>query len=361
MRKAPVFLLVMGLLLALAVCQCVLPARVMSEMENRMLTQAPALSFASFYDGSFSEKLESFAADQLPMRDGFVSVYSAMQAALGRRTVGDAILGEEGMLFDRSERWNVRNVRLNAAALTELARRTGKQAYLLAVPSAAAVYPEKMPANAPVADEEALLSAAGEETTLLPLLPAMLAGREASLYYATDHHWTVAGARIGYETVCDALTLQPEPKKPAVSMQGFYGSFYARYPLPWVEADTFSYVPYEGIRLLVNGEEMAGLLDPEVLAGRDKYAALLHGNHACIELINDGAPDGTLLVIKDSYANALLPALAMHYRRIVAVDPRYFAGDIIELVNDYEGEAILCVYGMNTLASGRTIALLEGL
>lgn len=351
----------MVLLAALAVCQCVLPVRHMSKMENRVLSTAPGFSVASFVDGSYSEGLEDFAADQLPLRDGFVALYSSMQAALGRRMSGDAIVGRDGMLFDRSDKWSERNVRLNAAALTELAALTGRRVQLLAVPSAAAVYPEKVPAHAPLADEPALLAAAAGETGLIPLLPRLQEAGGVPLYYATDHHWTVEGARIGYEAVCQALNLAPGARKPAVSVPGFYGSFYARYPLPWLQPDTFSYLPYDGIRLLVNGEEKEHLIDADVLAGRDKYAALLYGNHGLVELINEAAPEGELLVIKDSYANALLPALAMHYRRVVAVDPRYFAGDVIELAKTCEGEEILCVYGMNTLASGRTIALLEGL
>ena len=360
MRKAPLFLLVMTLLLALALCQCLLPARQVSEMENRVLAQSPQLSFRAFLEGSLGDSVEDFAADQLPLRDGFVAAYSTMQYGLGRRAVGDAILGE-GMLFDQSAIWSERNVRLNAAALNDLATLTGKGVCLMAVPSASAVYPEKLPAHAPVADEAALLAVAEKETKLLPLLTALQKAKDAPLYYTTDHHWTVDGAQIGYEVACDALGLSPVEMGERAVYPGFYGSFYARYPLPWVKADTFAWVPVEGLRLTINGEEYATLLDADVLAGRDKYAALLHGNHALVELNNDAAPEGTLLVIKDSYANALLPLLAQHYRRTIAVDPRYFAGNIVELVNTYEGEMILCVYGMNTLSTGRTIALLEGL
>ena len=352
----------MGLLICLAVSQCILPDQDMSRMENRMLAQKPFFSMAGYWDGSYSEALEAFASDQLPLRDGFVSLYTAAQWMLGRRTIGDAILGK-GMLFDRSEKWSVRNAGLNASALEELAQRTGTQAFLLAVPSSAAVYPHKLPASAPVADEEALLAAAAGQTHLIPLLASLREAADgALLYYATDHHWTAAGAYIGYMNTCTALGIEPEAQRPSTAVQGFFGSFYARFPLPWLSADSLSYPPCDGIRLLINGEEKTGLLDPEAFAGRDKYAALLYGNHASLELINDAAPDRTLLVIKDSYANALLPLLSTHYRRIVAVDPRYFSENIVEFVNEYyEGETILCVYGLNTLSSGRTIALLEGL
>jgi len=360
LRKAPLFLLVMTMLLALALCQCLLPARRVSEMENRLLAQSPHISFRAFLEGSLADNVEDFAADQLPLRDGFVAVYSTMQYSLGRRAVGDAILGE-GMLFDQSAVWSERNVRLNAAALNDLATLTGKDVCLMAVPSAAMIYPEKLPAHAPVADEAALLAVAEKETRLLPLLTALQKAKDAPLYYTTDHHWTVDGAQIGYAVACDALGLSPVKMGEREVYPGFYGSFYVRYPLPWVKSDTFAWMPVEGLQLTINGEEYATLLDTDVLAGRDKYAALLHGNHALVELNNDAAPEGTLLVIKDSYANALLPLLAQHYRRVVAVDPRYFAGNIVELVNTYEGEMILCVYGMNTLSTGRTIALLEGL
>jgi len=350
----------MTMLLALALCQCLLPARRVSEMENRLLAQSPHISFRAFLEGSLADNVEDFAADQLPLRDGFVAVYSTMQYSLGRRAVGDAILGE-GMLFDQSAVWSERNVRLNAAALNDLATLTGKDVCLMAVPSAAMIYPEKLPAHAPVADEAALLAVAEKETRLLPLLTALQKAKDAPLYYTTDHHWTVDGAQIGYAVACDALGLSPVKMGEREVYPGFYGSFYVRYPLPWVKSDTFAWMPVEGLQLTINGEEYATLLDTDVLAGRDKYAALLHGNHALVELNNDAAPEGTLLVIKDSYANALLPLLAQHYRRVVAVDPRYFAGNIVELVNTYEGEMILCVYGMNTLSTGRTIALLEGL
>lgn len=361
MRKAPSFLLIMGLLVMLAIGQLALPPRETSEMENRILTQAPSFLPSAFLDGSYAEKLELFAADQLPLRDHFMALYSAMQGMLGRRAVGDALWGD-GMLFDYSAKWNLRNVRLNASALANLAESAGRPVYLLAVPSAAAVYPNQLPAHAPVADEEAFLSAASEETTLLPLLPALRdAGQDVACFYTTDHHWTAAGAQIGYETICDTLGLAAQTPDTIQTHSGFYGSYYARYPLPWATADNFSCALPNGLRLIVNGEEKPSLLDPEVLASRDKYAALLYGNHACIELLNDQTEGGELLVIKDSYANAILPLLAQHYQRIVAVDPRYYAGNIIELINDYDGEAILCVYGLNTLATGRTIALLEGL
>ena len=299
----------------------------------------------------------------MPLRAQFVSLYTAVEAVTGHRNVENVILGKGGFLLERSVGWNDRNVRLNTEALSELSRATGKKALLLAVPTAAAVYPEAVPAFSPVADEEETLSLASENVNVIPLLIPMRNAKQENhlLYYRTDHHWTAYGARIGYQRVCEALGLKPGDDWPLVFKPGFLGSFYARCPLPWQTSDVFSYPETEGLRLIVDGREMDGLVDREVLTQRDWYASLLYGNHGMIEIINEKATDGELFVLKDSYANALLPDLARHYHRIQAVDPRYFAGDIVETIHQNEGDVILCVYGIASLASGRTLALLDGL
>ncbi len=361
MKKAPLLWLVMALLIGLAVCQLALPGREKSEMENRLLASFPTFTAQKALDGSFSSELETFAADQLPLRDQFVSLYSTMQYALGRRAVEDAILGKDGMMFDQSQYSTLRNVQRNTQALQSLAEQTGKETLLLAVPSAAAIYPENLPAHAPVADEKMLLQSAVENISTLPLYEALVQQKSVPQFYATDHHWTAEGAYTGYRVVCERLHLSTLPMPERASHSGFYGSFYARYPLPWQKSDVFSYPLMPDLRLIINGEEKQGYVDEDALQGRDKYASLFYGNHGRMELVNPEVPSGELLVIKDSYANALLPLLSQHYHRIIVIDPRYYPENIVELTNTYQGDAVLCVYGMSNLSTGRTIALMEGL
>lgn len=362
MRKAPLFCAVMALLLILLAFQLLLPPRETSALENRVLAQRPHFSLSALTDSHWSDSFEAFAADQMPARDVFVSIYTGMRALAGHRLTNDVISGAEGRLFDRGDGWSGRSVRQNAAALADLQAQTGVPVYLLAVPSAAAVYPEALPRWAPGADEGALLGIAEEEIQVIPLLSALEAAKgEGPLYYLTDHHWTARGARVGYLSVCAALGLAPAQEWPLQTLPGFHGSFFARCPVPWQKADAFSYPETAGIRLIAEGREKDGLVDREQLKGRDWYASLLYGNHGMMELINEKEGEGTLFVIKDSYANALLPALARHYHRIVAVDARYFSGNIVDAVKESKGDKVLCINGVSSLASGRTLALLEGL
>ena len=101
---------------------------------------------------------------------------------------------------------------------------------------------------------------------------------------------------------------------------------------------------------------MDGLWDADALGARDKYAALLYGNPARATLTGETGT-GTLLVLKDSYANALLPAVATHFARTEVVDLRYFNGDLAEIAKETEVEKVLCIYGMNTFLTDRSLAL----
>ena len=198
MKKSPLFAAAMALLLLLLAGQWLLPRREFSEMENRVLAQPPEISLSSLTGGRWGDRFESFAADQIPLRDAFVSLYMTAEAGMGRRMTDGVLRGKDGRMFSRTDGYSERNVRRNAAALTSLSQQTGTPAYLLAVPSAALIYPDAVPDGAPLADESALLDAAAEETNLLPLVDSLCGIRGCGdLYYHTDHHWNMGGAKAG--------------------------------------------------------------------------------------------------------------------------------------------------------------------
>jgi hypothetical protein len=61
-------------------------------------------------------------------------------------------------------------------------------------------------------------------------------------------------------------------------------------------------------------------------------------------------------VIKDSFANSLLPFLAQHYR-ITAVDPRYYTGKLQPLLQN--ADTVLALCGMQTLTQSPFFTLLR--
>ena len=363
MKKAPLYTLTLLMLFGLMLAQIVLPPRTVSDRENRTLTQFPETNAEALLSGEYDRKFEAFASDQAPFRDAFVSLHAIVETLEGKVLQNDVILGNENRLFDRSDGWSARNAALNANAFAELAAGSEIEAYLLLVPSSGFVYRELLPPCAPVTDEDALFDAAqAPGVTFLDIRDALREKREdAPLYFRTDHHWTLDGARIGYGALCEALSLTPLDMAADVTQEGFFGSFFARSPSPFIRGDVLAFPDPENVMLEIAGEQKPGLYDPEKLRSRDAYAALLYGNHGLLTLKNPDAPGGALFVLKDSYANLLLPTLARHYQNVIAVDARYFTGDIVRAVQESEAETLLCLFGINTFSQSRCVALLPGL
>lgn len=59
------------LLFGLTLISVIKPPTIFSEKENRYLTQKPAFSFASLFQGSYTSAYEDYLSDQFPGRDGW--------------------------------------------------------------------------------------------------------------------------------------------------------------------------------------------------------------------------------------------------------------------------------------------------
>ena len=78
-----------------------------------------------------------------------------------------------------------------------------------------------------------------------------------------------------------------------------------------------------GLTVEADGREI-GLYDPAALVTKNKYNYFQGGNHGTVTVTNPhAASDKTLLLLKDSFANSLLPFLAKDYHKIVMLDERY--------------------------------------
>ena len=352
----------LALLIAAALYILFFPGPTVSDLENRTLADPPVLTAVNFASGVFADQAESYADDHFPLRDQAVILNATMNHLLGMTARHNVALGGKGFYFDTSDGWSRRNVDLNLQAVRELHEAVGIPTVVALVPSSSMVLKPNLPAGAVSGDREELYDfEVPEGVTRIDLLTILRSAPDPeALYYRTDHHWTLEGATLGYQAVCDALGLKPEPVSVRSSFPGFRGTLYARFPTLFSPEDTLLLPDVQGIRLRIGSEEKDGLYDPEAMRKRDKYAALLYGNHGSILLEND-ASSGVLFVLRDSYANTLLPLLARHYGKIIAVDPRYYTGDILSEIRESEADALLCLFGMASVSQSRTLSLLDGL
>jgi len=66
------------------------------------------------------------------------------------------------------------------------------------------------------------------------------------------------------------------------------------------------------------------------------------GNDVALSLIKSDINNGkSIIVIKDSYANAFLPFLMDHYENVYSVDPRYLSDPILSFIKEKEINDVL--------------------
>ena len=333
-----------------------------SDTENRMLQQKPVFSWADLADGRFMGNFEKYQTDQFIFRREWIGLQTAADRLLGKNKSGDVYLGE-GQLLEEPSKLS-ENVWENLDAIGAFCRnQTGVKCYLMLVPDAASVQREKLPAYAPVADQEeqlekirSYLEKKENPVTEIPLYEMLREHREESLYYRTDHHWTTLGARYAYQSAAGQMGLpgaeNGEEKKLYPVSDSFQGTLAARsgYRVP---DDTIEvYWPDQEEELVVTyvqeQTKSASLYAAEKLKTRDKYGMFLNGNHPLTEIRTMASTGRKLLLIKDSYANCFVPFLTGDFEEIVLVDPRYYYDSAEKLMKQYGFTDVLFLYNLNT-------------
>ena len=231
--------------------------------------------------------------------------------------------------------------------------------YVLPVPAAGAQLQSLLPKYAPMADPAPVYEMFGDlpGVTLIDPRPVLT---EPTDYYKTDHHWTLSGAYKAY-ALWQAAHGKTAPDFDALSPQAvtdaFYGTLAAKIPGLRLPPDTVQTVPVpQPVTVTADGREI-GVYDASALAQRDKYRVYFGGNYGVVDIRNPAAPGGTLLVLKDSYANCLVPMLVPLYHRIVVVDPRYFTGDLDVVIGAEGVTEVLVLYNAQTFAADASLWL----
>jgi len=88
----------------------------------------------------------------------------------------------------------------------------------------------------------------------------------------------------------------------------------------------------------------------EYLEKKDKYSVFLGGNHSVDVVKNSAVSNGRkLLIIKDSYANSMVPFLATNFQEIHIIDPRYYNQDIYDYIQQNAITDTAAVYSIKQL------------
>ena len=382
--SAVFLVLVFGFTAAGIIC----PDREFSEMENRSLQKLPEFSFERLKNGEFTGDIEKYMSDQIFMKDELVSMKTASDRTLGKTYMNGVYFGEDGFyLQDYKE--NRTQVDANIGCLNSFAEALDEDIpvdFLLA-PNASYVLSDHLPAvnNCQSQGEtiEHIRETLSDRITFVCPEEA-LKNEGGSCYYRTDHHWTAHGAELGFSALRQAMEL-PEEQSFTSSVEeltGFYGTLYSKAPAAWAESDTIQLVTYEGNDITVryvsqNGDHKApsecsfdddgiavkqGLFANAPKSTKDKYAAIMGGNFALCEIESNGITDEKVLILKDSYANAVLPELCAQFTDISLIDLRYYhmeAETVSEYVKSHDIDRVIYLYNVDFINSDNNFVWLE--
>ena len=343
----PVLVVFSLFFLGLFALDLITPDRAYSEMENTTLSQRPALTQLSAKGlNSYFTAYTKYVKDQVFGRDEWISLQSVVETTLLQKEQNDRTLPK------------------NTAAVEALCQRHPGKVDVLLAPAASVIYPENVPANAPLLNEDAYLdqlSAAVQAAggRFVDVRQTLAEHKDEYIYYRTDHHWTSLGAYYAYQQLCGTLSLTPfDPAAhTALTAENFYGTHYSKARTWNAVPDTITYYDLPNSLTIYNvtaaGQpadgRTTGLYDTDKLNVYDKYAMFLHGNNGLSRIEGDGI--GRILVIKDSYANCFAPYLTANYAQIDVVDFRNYNYGLDQLIADNDYDQILVLYSFDSFKS----------
>lgn len=379
-----------------------LPSKEISEIENRALVPFPKFSVISLFDGDFTDSLELFYSDNFPLREDLVQAASAIKDMEGLSTgvkfyattggVEDNIeLKEDTLLvikadsvkkpvkkdsvkavpdYDKSSSiivYNNKAIQLFSGT-QETARRYAEmvnlykqtfdslQIYCMVAPTPIDFYlPKeyKRASNYEKANIEFVESALDSNVVFADAYSEIAKHTDRYIYFNTDHHWTGLGAYYAYRGFCksaglDAYELNQFEKKKM--KKKFLGSLYG-ITLDKRLRDIKDSVEYYKLpvptKVFRYNKDSSRFEKTSLFSNVANYANFLGGDHPLVKIESE-VNTQKLLIIKDSFGNAVAPYMALHFGTVYVMDYRYYDVNLPDFVKMHGITAIMFLH--NTFA-----------
>ena len=350
------------------------PKKEFSENENRQLALSPVFTFQALKDGSYMTSIQKYLSDHFPIRDEFMTLKTKTEILTGKEEINDIYIARDGFLIEAyaEPKQNEKIINQFRKLYQDITTDAKNSISLMLVPTAVTVYNDKLPGAAP---DKGNLKQLDTMETIYDALPELkridcypgLANQALSekasddvspLYYHTDHHWTTFGAFIAYRQYCEAMgitALEESEFSKTVVTDSFRGTVYSKLNDTTVPGEEITIYENPLNRLTVNYQDSHEVTDSlynrDYLSKKDKYSMFLNNLHPLIEITNETADsDRVMVLVKDSYANSLVPFLVNHYKKIYVFDTRYYRFGPASFINEHpEVTDVLILYNMNTI------------
>lgn len=331
------------------------PDKDFSEMENRALQQLPIPTLETVRSTDFMTAFETYCNDQFFARDIWVGIKSASELAVGKHENNKVYVCEDDTLITRFDPPDQKRVDTNTGYVNTFVENAGVPVYFSLIPGQATIWADKLPQGAPNADQKAVIDGiyAATNARTYDTYSKLWAHRDEDIYYRTDHHWTSLGAYYGYTALMEALGMEAVPLEDftkTVVTEEFYGTTFSSSGVRNIRPDSiWSYVPDPGVEVTswFVGEPVPGsLYNPDALGKKDKYTYFMGGNQSLGVIKNPNVDGPKILILRDSYADSLVPFLTRHFSEIHLYDLRYNKNNVPQYIKDNGIDMALVLYSV---------------
>ena len=204
----------------------------------------------------------------------------------------------------------------------------------------------------------------GSQVIPVDIYDALDYHKDQYLYFNTDTHWAPLGAYWAYTAFCEAAnqTAAPLSDFTVSTVEDFTGYLYTATGESCLAENPdhidlyepgFDYtieLSYDGVSFT----ELSGMYAPDEGMG---YSMVLWGDNPLVRITNhDDASGRKLLLVKDSYGNAIAPFLAANYSEVHVADFRSFPGKLPAYCQE---NGITDVLFFNNVMSANTYSQIE--
>lgn len=311
------------------------PDKKISEIENKILTQLPRLTWDNITSKRFMSEFDKYTEDQFPNRADFLEIKNSYSYILGQREFRNIYIGSSDNLMEKFT-FNKSIIDKNISQVINLTKNLDNiyniNSTLMVIPTSIAFYEESLPYWAINDNQKSALDYIDSKVDNLDFVDfytpynILSKNKDKYIYFNTDHHWTQLGAKLAYE---DLFKTQINDT-PTKVVDDFYGTYYSKAVLPNIKGDTiYAYEDFNNFKIQIDFDKSYNTLyDKDRLKGKNKYQYFLHGDPAFALIEGNPNAKEEVLVFKDSFAHSFVPFLTKDYKKIHIIDPRYYNLDL---------------------------------
>lgn len=333
--------------------------------ENKTLAEFPKLSFESWKNRSFMTGLADYFSDHFVLREDFIKLKNSIETVIGKNEI-NGVFEYDGNLIQTFKDTDYKLTDRNLASLNKLkAKNPDIPFYFMPIVTAQEKYSDKLPDYLNLDSESEYISYCFAKLENIKHIDVSkeICSIDYS-FYRTDHHWTTDAAYQAYKKASETLGFTPEDEDYFIIetvTDEFKGTLYSKTLNENIAADSIKvYKSGSVFTMSVNDKNYGTLYFSDYLGEKDKYSYFLSGNHGICTVMNHSINEKKeLLIIKDSYANCLVPFLAEHYSKITLVDPRYCSHSQIKNINPSDYNGVLVLFNVSGFSQEQNFALTE--